>query len=210
MAGASGLRRRLPKHSLQVSERLGDPKGARAETERFIAGFIRPHGVERPATPIFADAVEGLAGSRPPAPRAMPAWAPAAWPVILSASIVAAVVDWARRRPFKPMRRALEKAAHRARKTIVRVGSDRSRADKTAHQDRLQAMAKVGRQAASGAALVLSGCMAALSLRRAVPTPSSRKGVCFGPSAVALASRIRPRNPFGRCRRHARVQPSGG
>ena len=110
----------LAEHSLQVSERLGDPKGARAETERFIAGFIRPHGVERPATPIFADAVEGLAGSRPPAPRAMPAWAPAAWPVILSASIVAAIVDWARRRPFKPMRRALEKAAHRARKTIVR------------------------------------------------------------------------------------------
>ena len=42
--------------------------------------------------------------------------------------------------------------------------------------------------------------MAALSLRRAVPTPSSRKGVCFGPSAVAGMreySRLEARNVGG-------------
>jgi hypothetical protein len=110
----------LDEHVRQLGERLRDPEGSRAETERFIAGFIRPHGVDRPATPIFADAIERLAASPQPVPQAMPRWAPAAWPVILGASAVAAIVDWARRRPFKPVRRALEKVSHRTRKTIVR------------------------------------------------------------------------------------------
>ena len=110
----------LEEHVRQLSERLRDPEGARTETERFIAGFIRPHGVDRPATPIFADAIERLAASLRPAPQAMPVWAPAVWPVIVSTSVMAAVVDWARRRPFKPVRRVIEKAAHRTRKTVVR------------------------------------------------------------------------------------------
>ena len=110
----------LDEHVQQLHERLHDPEGARFETERFLANFIRPHGVDRPATPIFAEAIERLAASPPPPPQAMPWWAMAAWPVILSASAVAAVVDWARRRPFKPVRRALEKGTYRARKAMVR------------------------------------------------------------------------------------------
>ena len=110
----------LDEHVRQLGERLRDPAGARAETERFIAGFIRPHGVDRPATPIFADTIERLAASPQPVPQTIPRWAPAAWPVILGASAVAAIVDWARRRPFKPVRRALEKVSHRTRKTVVR------------------------------------------------------------------------------------------
>jgi hypothetical protein len=53
----------------------------------------------------------------------MPVWAPAVWPAILSVSAVAAVVDWARRRPFKPTRRAIEKASYRTRKAVVRTVS---------------------------------------------------------------------------------------
>ena len=43
----------LEEHVRQLSERLRDPEGARTETERFIAGFIRPHGV-RLEFPIFS------------------------------------------------------------------------------------------------------------------------------------------------------------
>ena len=54
-------------HVAQLAECLRDPASTRAETSRFVASFIRPAGVERPATPLFADAVERLAAQ--PAPR---------------------------------------------------------------------------------------------------------------------------------------------
>lgn len=43
------------------------------------------------------------------------------WPPILTASAVAALVDWLRHKPLKPAHRALEKAAHRSKKTVVRT-----------------------------------------------------------------------------------------
>jgi hypothetical protein len=110
----------LDEHVRQVSERLRNPEDARAEAERFIASFIRPHGVDRPATPIFVETVERFAAAPRPTARAMPWWAPALWPAILSISAVAAVVDWGRRRPFKPTRRAIEKISHRTKKAVVR------------------------------------------------------------------------------------------
>jgi hypothetical protein len=119
--GCVRLASTLEEHVRQVSDWLRDPAAARAESERFISSFIRPHGVDRPATPIFVDTVERFAASPTPAPRSMPVWAPAVWPVILSLSAVAAVVDWARRRPFKPTRRAIEKASHRTRKAASRT-----------------------------------------------------------------------------------------
>jgi hypothetical protein len=118
----------LDAHVRQLSDTCRDPEDARRETERFIASFVRPHGVNRPATPIFAEAVEKFAVSPQPQPRKTPLWAPAAWPLILATSGLAAFVDWARGRPFKPTRRALEKGTHRVRKTIGRsaaVGRER-------------------------------------------------------------------------------------
>ena len=45
------------------------------------------------------------------------------WPLILTASAVAAVVDWVRHKPLKPLNRTLEKAAHRSKKTVVRTAA---------------------------------------------------------------------------------------
>jgi len=54
-----------------------DPFGDRQQ--RFLRAFVRPYGLERPATPLFADAVEDLAGLRPEAAgEAAPAWRAAA------------------------------------------------------------------------------------------------------------------------------------
>jgi hypothetical protein len=41
---------------------------------RFVESFIRPHGLERPATPILADAVEELAGLPVSAPALARTW----------------------------------------------------------------------------------------------------------------------------------------
>ena len=51
----------------------------------FVQAFIRPRGVERPATPIFVEEVEAFAAAPVPAPAREPLWAPPLrallWPV---------------------------------------------------------------------------------------------------------------------------------
>jgi hypothetical protein len=62
----------LDEHVAQLETVLADDD---AELRRaFVQRFVRPHGLDRPATPILADAVEELAGVRAaPAERGSPA-----------------------------------------------------------------------------------------------------------------------------------------
>jgi hypothetical protein len=111
----------IDEHVRQLSECLRRPEDVRAQTARFVASFIRPHGVSRPATPIFADAVEQLAACAAPRPEPMPVWGYALWPAILFASAIAGAVDWLQDKPLKPKRRQFEKTAHHVRKSVGRV-----------------------------------------------------------------------------------------
>jgi hypothetical protein len=121
----------LDEHVRQLSERLRDPEEARAEAQRFVAHFIRPHGLERPATPIFADAIERLAAAPAPAPLPAPAWRYAVRPLILAAAAPEPVVNWARRKDrFAPLRKRAKKMGYRTRKSVGRtwtLTSDRIR-----------------------------------------------------------------------------------
>ena len=58
----------LADHLGQLAMLLRDREAARAELARFVGSFIRPHGIDRPAAPILADAVEQLAAIPAPAP----------------------------------------------------------------------------------------------------------------------------------------------
>ena len=84
----------LDDHVAQLADRLANPAAARDETRRFVASFIRPSGLERPATPVFVDALEALAARPAPAARSLPLWAPAGWLVLGLATIPAVAVDW--------------------------------------------------------------------------------------------------------------------
>ena len=57
----------LDEHLTQLSAVLRDPEGVATQLHAFVASFIRPHGVERPCTPIVADTLErfGAAPARP-------------------------------------------------------------------------------------------------------------------------------------------------
>jgi len=56
-------------HLEQLSEALaGDDRHAEVR-RRFIASFVRPLGLDAPATPVLVDAVEGAARAPAPAPR---------------------------------------------------------------------------------------------------------------------------------------------
>ncbi len=55
--------RTLEEHVAQLAGVLKDPDAARAETGRFVASFIRPHGVEKPCTPIVVETLERAAAA---------------------------------------------------------------------------------------------------------------------------------------------------
>ena len=109
----------LDDHVRQLSDRLGDPAGAHAETRRFVASFIRPHGLDRPATPIFVDTIERLAAQPAPRPEHTPVWAYALRPLVLAAAVPAAIATWLHRPdPLASIRKRARTAAHRTRKTL--------------------------------------------------------------------------------------------
>jgi len=56
----------LDEHLAQLGDALAAPKRDREQIEAFVRSFVRPHGLERPATPILADAIEALAAQAPP------------------------------------------------------------------------------------------------------------------------------------------------
>ena len=60
----------LDEHYGQVVEMLADPEARGRAARAFIGGFIRPHGLDAPAAPIYATEVEavGARGKAAPAP----------------------------------------------------------------------------------------------------------------------------------------------
>jgi hypothetical protein len=44
---------------------MGGDDGMLERSRRFTEGFIRPHGLDRPASPVLAEAILALAGIRP-------------------------------------------------------------------------------------------------------------------------------------------------
>ena len=99
-------------HVRQLSERLRDPAAAHAETQRFVSHFVRPHGLERPATPIFVDSVERFAAAAAPAPQPTPVWAYVVRPVVLAGALVAAHRRMAPAAPSDAMAAAKEQKGH--------------------------------------------------------------------------------------------------
>jgi hypothetical protein len=121
----------LEEHVAQLGERLNNPEAARAETERFVASFVRPHGLERPATPIVVDAIERLVAAPAPAPQAAPAWGVFVQPVLLVVGAASGVVGWVSHPELVPrLRKRVRQPLHRWTKQARRtygIARDRSR-----------------------------------------------------------------------------------
>jgi len=85
--GLLQVARSLPEHVEQLGAALaggGHDERARA----FVTSFVRPHGIDRPATPILANAIERLQASPTPA-EPTPRWARAARPPLFGLALLA-------------------------------------------------------------------------------------------------------------------------
>jgi len=112
----------VEQHVDQLGGCLRDPAATRAETERFVASFIRPHGRDRAATPIFADVVEHLATIQPQPPTAPPL-APVLRLLTLVAALPAFAVDQLRPQALARLRKRINSAPRRATKRLKKAAA---------------------------------------------------------------------------------------
>jgi len=76
-------------HLRQLSETLDDKDRLSERIRGFVERFVRPHGRDRAATPIFVEALEALPAGVAARPRSEPLWAPLLraliWPLVAGA-----------------------------------------------------------------------------------------------------------------------------
>ena len=63
--GLLKVTRTFPEHLAELSESLARPVGRDEQNARFVRAFVRPAGLDLPATPAFVEAVEHIASSVP-------------------------------------------------------------------------------------------------------------------------------------------------
>jgi len=110
----------LEQHVDQLGDCLRHPAATRAETERFVATFIRPHGRDRAATPLFADVVERL-GVTPLQPVTPPRLAGGIRLLLIAAALPAFVVDQFRPQALTRLRKRINAAPRRASKRLKKA-----------------------------------------------------------------------------------------
>ena len=80
--GLLKVNRSLPDHLAELASALARPVERDEQNARFIRAFVRPRGLEVPATPAFVAAIEELGAARPLPPERMPAWHRAVQPLV--------------------------------------------------------------------------------------------------------------------------------
>jgi hypothetical protein len=112
-AAGGGLlheRERLEEHVVDLAAAVADGAAPDERSRRFVAAFVRPHGLDRPVTPIMVDALE-CAADRVPDAHPVPALRPG--PPMRALAAVAVAADRAAatiRRPPKRLRRGVKRS----------------------------------------------------------------------------------------------------
>src|SRR6266850_1603 len=104
----------LDDHAAQLADVLRDPEVTRAQTLRFVEHFLRPHGMDKPCTPILVEALERAAahGPRVPVREGL---------ADKSLRVVVAPLAMTMRASDRMTRLSAEKVAHRVKRGTRRV-----------------------------------------------------------------------------------------
>ena len=105
----------LSMHADQLVDTLRNEEKTRDQTTRFVRSFIRPQGLDRPATPIVVETLEGLARRGAAVPERASLSSLALRTLLFPLAVV--LTAWPLRRP---LRRAIGKGKYRTVKQIDR------------------------------------------------------------------------------------------
>jgi hypothetical protein len=110
----------IDEHVGQLAAVMRDPALVRAETERFVGSFLRPHGIAIAGTPVLADVIvrAARAGSTPAPPRTVESrpLRLVVWPLAVVAWLADYASEMTLRRVVATSGRAVRVTAHRVRR----------------------------------------------------------------------------------------------
>lgn len=134
-SGFLRMARSMEEHCQWLDDEISGRTNSREINAQFVASFVRPNGVDKPATPQIVDVIEKLA-SRGTVPKAvMPAWAPLLRFLLIGPTYLAkrrsASIQARRRKKKKLAKEPGEKAARRERKLAIKNGQPDSKPAKT-------------------------------------------------------------------------------
>jgi hypothetical protein len=75
--------RTLDEHTDALAQTLAGRDSDPDRSARFVHRFVRPRGIEVPATAVFVDTVEAAAAGPAPAPMRVPAWTQVLRPMLV-------------------------------------------------------------------------------------------------------------------------------
>jgi len=129
----------LEEHADQLAEALADPDGHPVRRERFVEAFVRPAGIDVPATDALADAIEDQAAAGPRRARRRPAEQMGG---LLLALVLSEVLRWREEVP----RRAARRRRRRRRRLARRYGKRLRRARRHLRQSLAGAIGRASSQ----------------------------------------------------------------
>ena len=130
--GLLRVSRSFPEHLDALAAELAKPEGRDERNERFVRGFVRPGGLDAPATPAFVAAVEEMA-SAPPLPVESPGLVHRIAQPIVRRAAVAAESGWLRPalRDTRELESDLAEAEKARRKDAATEAKTKWRAEKS-------------------------------------------------------------------------------
>jgi hypothetical protein len=138
----------LESHLTQLGEMVGGSRERDARNKRFVTAFVRPRGLDVPATPVFADAVERLAAEGRHAPDAVLAArrAPHAFVARLASASRTGVLRWLLMDTFDIAEAAFERGRDADKQRLLDTRADQRDQERQARDERIKAKEQLRRE----------------------------------------------------------------
>jgi hypothetical protein len=138
----------LESHLAQLGQLVGGPRERDERNRRFITAFVRPRGLESPATPVFVDAVEQLAAEGRHAPQAVLTARTSAHPFVasLAAASRTGLLRWLLMDSFDVAEAAFERGRDADKQRVLEARADNWERERQARDERLRAKEQLRRE----------------------------------------------------------------
>jgi hypothetical protein len=131
----------LESHLVQLGQVVGGSRERDDRNRRFVTAFVRPRGLESPATPVFADAVERLAAEGRHAPDAVLAARTSSQALVagVAAASRSGVLRWLLMDTFDIAEAAFEHSREADKQRVLEARADQWEQERQVRDQRLRA-----------------------------------------------------------------------
>jgi hypothetical protein len=138
----------LESHLTQLGDVVGGSRERDERNRRFVTAFVRPRGLDVPATPVFVDAVERLAGEGRHAPDPVLAATTTAHSYVasLAAASRKGVLRWLLMDSFDIAEASFERSRDADKQRVLEARADQREHERQARDERVNAKAQLRRE----------------------------------------------------------------